>query len=114
MVVPKAIGGYENRFQYFSIEDGVIFGHTQYLKINLEPALEYGEIKLISKFTTAPKERSEYASLLEELVASNEHFCVGLITQNEFKNRRSDSLVSMLYRQGRWKIKHSGMKGGIA
>jgi hypothetical protein len=115
MAAHQSLGLVEDTIVEFTREAGVWYVYTHFFKIALEPALHFGEVKLIEDPTTLSANAERLGKLLEDIREAMDNYEMGLLTDNWLENKILDGhRRSFLHRQWEFKAAHVGFMGGNA
>lgn len=111
----QSLGLVEDTIVEFTREAGVWYIYTHFFKIALEPALHFGEVKLIDTPNTLSANAEKLGELLEDIRDTMNDYLMGFLTDNELENRILDRhMWSFLHRQWEFKAARMGLRGGTA
>lgn len=109
----KLLSLLEDEFQYFKLENGIQFGYTNHLRIEIEKALKSKEIHVVEENEAVISEHEGEVYFLKDVKDVAESYGLGLLSEREKElSLNLKYCYYFQYIQKKWKINyHQGITG---
>lgn len=109
----KILSLFEDKFDYFKLENGISYGYSSYFKIELENAFKYQELEILkNKHELLFNNQEHEIKLIKTMQEIIDGFSIGLLLEEELQSQLELQNYFYFNMQNKWIINNYRSIGG--